>query len=99
MTISLIPRKNVFTKDLLCFLGYLPGGIRKESLGDIWESTRFEEEIRQLKDLSLIEEIDNRYRLPRQILEFTQLDLKKASKKMILDEIIQFYTGQLKKDY
>ena len=86
-----------YTKHLLYFLGCLPGGIRIESLKDIWESTNFEEEIRQLKDLSLIEEIDNRYRLPMQILEFTQLDLKKASKKMIIDEIIEFYTKQLKK--
>ena len=56
MTLKLIPKKNrnASAKDLLFFLGCLPGGISMNRLQKMWDQT-LKEELKELQELSLIE--------------------------------------------
>ena len=74
MTLELIPTKNRRTsaKDLLFFLGCLPGGISMQNLEKMW-TQNLKDELKELQELSLIEDSQEEgyYYLSEQILEFT----------------------------
>ena len=54
MTLSMLPKEDSGAKDLLFFLGCLPGGIKEDWLSQMWNESAMHRDLNFLESMDLV---------------------------------------------
>ena len=99
MSVKLLEDVDEDHKNLLYFLGCLPGGITDSQLKDLWPAEAAQKSLDQLKKLYLLESSSEKLTVIPTMFSFIQSDIQFASKIEYIKNICQFYIKLLSESY